>query len=106
MSVTGFYDKDVVQERAVHGGSTITVGTVTVVHDTVTEIIAANANRRKVTIENIDATHDIAIGPATVTYASGLVIGAGANVALMTKAAISGIGDGINVVNARYLEEA
>ena len=69
-------------------------------------IIAANPDRRRVTIEN-EGANPLYIGPIGFTAAAGLLLAGGAHtsVTLVTRAAIYGIATG-GTDDVRYLEEA
>lgn len=87
------------------GGGTASLGTVTVVprgaptlnaaqaslSTTSGVVVAANATRRSVTIQNMDATITIYVGAGTVSAANGFRLIPGQSVSIDTTAAVNGI---------------
>lgn len=106
--------------RKIDGGATLAAEAVTAIAGTAKELVAASATRRRVTIQNsndgTNAGEVVAIGPATVTLASGLALSAdtatggsapkgdGGVITLVTQAAVYGIATANGAV--RVLEES
>lgn len=86
------------------GSSAITTGQV-VVTTTAATLVAARETRKRLLISN-NSSHDIYVGPATVTTANGLRVGVGATLELYTCALVQAIiASGTMAGDVDYLEE-
>jgi len=84
----------------------ITTGQVTVAAAAVTLIVAADGNRKRVTIKNHDPTYPCYLGTSAVSSTTGFLLEAREARTFETTAAIYGIGDGTNPVTVSYISES
>ena len=89
----------------IHGLATGKNGQVSLAAAASTEILAANSERRRLLVKNIDDTNPCYVGFGTVSTANGYKLTTGQEVIIRSTKAVNGIGDGTNAVVVSYLEE-